>query len=88
MLSGLVGRGQNVFSALSEHLLKAVKASHIHVVFHEGLEQLLKQRWEKFCPVLAFWLVCFHHPVKCCGESSRGQPVSTVGLFAFCKSNL
>lgn len=68
MLSGLAGQGQDIFSAVSEHLLKTVKPDLIHILFHEGLEQLLKQCWKKFYPILASWLMCFHHPAKCCGD--------------------
>lgn len=68
MLSGLVWMGQDIFSALSEHLLQTVKPGLIHILFHEGLEQLLKQHWKKLCPILASWLMCFHQAVKCCGD--------------------
>jgi len=68
MLSGLVGRGRDVVSALSEHLLETIKPRLMHILFREGLEQLLKQHWNKFFPALASRLVCFHHPAKCCGD--------------------
>lgn len=72
MLSGLARRGQDVFSALPENILETVKPGLTHVLFHEGLEQLLKQRWKKFYPILASWLVCFHPPAKRRGDW-RGQ---------------
>lgn len=68
MLSRLDGRGQDTSSAVLGHVPKAVKPGFIDILFHRDLEQHLKHIGKKFYSILASWLVCFHHPAKCCGD--------------------
>jgi len=62
MFSVLLGKGAGHFQHL-ELLLETVKPDLIHILFHKGLEQLLKLL-EKVLPHLGFLIGVFSPPGK------------------------